>query len=583
MGFSKIYRLRNPLCDWDNSLITREKILSIIKSKTLRNLFLWILIFVAGAALRPYLEERAKHLAGKHSAAKELSYEVSAVAHYQKFELTDVAKSHGIGFFDLKLDDPLLSDYCLARIMLRNSKGPIISPIRFQVYIGTTLAKIMDVKFKIIRPANKSMAIVHSLPNLTWTLPKVLRPTLSWEPGDAGTTAGYCVYRSFLKDRGYGRVNDKLLTKPAYKIAEGRPQNLSQAYYRVTAVSVSGWEGGLTDPVVVPDSLAFLPYFSDSVSVYPEKKRKELSEPNEFTSLSKAMSKCSRSTVYIAHKRRKDIMQSEDLSNDPRVFYDDDLEFLKGKITISLPDGIDEDGAIEFLVLYKVLPGQKSDLSMKLQGMTGISLKRLVKPQPEKVKLGEKEDDRKDIKKSLTPARFYARSVNGAIYLIWQKPKSADYKGIRIFRSKKRDWEDLNRPGKELYRGPGLSKKILCTLIEKPPFEARGIPHQIARDEAGFFQPPPTEEEAQRSGLLPPRPTGLRLVDEVGAKGELMFGDDTVSPNTIYTYTLVAFDGSYNYSYPILLNASLEGAAEFERCTIQEPDPPKKDTSMKTP
>ncbi len=106
----------------------------------------------------------------------------------------------------------------------------------------------------------------------------------------------------------------------------------------------------------------------------------------------------------------------------------------------------------------------------------------------------------------------------------------------------------------------------MCTLIEKPPFEASGIPHQIARDEAGFFQPPPTEEGAQRSGLLPPRPTDLRLVDEVGANGELMFGDDTVSPNTIYTYTLVAFDSSYNYSYPILLNASLEGAAEFERC-----------------
>lgn len=567
-------------------MITREKILSVIKSKTFRNLLLWLLLFLAGAVLRPYLEETTKRLAEKRSGTMQLSYDVSTVAHYQKFELMDVAKSHEVGPFDLKLDDPLLSDYCLAKIMLRNRKGPINSPLRFEVSIGTTLAKILDVKPKIIRPANKSMTIVHSLPNLTWTLPKVLRPTLSWGVGDAGTTAGYCLYRSFLKDRGYGRVNDKLLTKPSYKmVAEDNSQNLSQAYYYLTIVSVSGWESDPSDPWVIPESLAFVPYFSDSVSVYPDKKRIELSEPNEFTSLPEAMSKLMW-PKFIVHKRRKDILQSENLSNDPRVFYDDDLEFLKGKLTISLPDGIDEDGAVEFLILYKVLPGEKSDLGLKLQGMIGISLKRIGKPQPEKVKLADKKDDKKDIKKSLTPVVVYARSVNGAIYLIWEKPENPNYKGVRIFRSKKRDWYGLNRLGKELYQGPGLSKRIVCTFIENTPIQTSRMPHQSTR-EAVLLKPPPTkEEEAQRvrlTGPAPPRALNIRLIAEVGAKGELMFADDTVSPKTIYTYALFAFDGSYNYSFPILLNASLEGAAEFQRCTIQEPAPPKKDTPKEIP
>ena len=475
-----------------NSLIRRQKILSVIKSKTLRKLLRWLLIFVAGVVLGPYLEETAKQLAQKRSAAMELSYEVSAVAHYQKFEVTGVAKSQGIPSFDLKLDDPLLSDYCLTKIMLRNRKGPIKSPLRLEVYIGTPLAKIMDVKFKIKRPANKSMAIVNSLPNLTWAFRKVLRPTLSWNAGDPDTTAGYCVYRSFLRDRGYGRVNDKLLTRPIYKMAEGRLQNLSRGYYSVIVVSVSGTESGLSDPAVFPDYFAFNPTFSDSVSVYPGEKRAEVSEPDEFTSLSEAMSKFGRSKVYIVHKHRKDILQSEDLSNDPRVFYYDDLEFLKGKVTISLLDGIDEDGAIEFLILYKVLPGQKTDLSLKLQGMIGISLRRVGKLQQEDVKLDYR-DNKEDIKKSLAPVAVYTAWVNGGIYLIWQKPESADYKGVRIFRSEKRDWADMNRLGKKLYEGPGLSKRLVCPLIEKPPIQTNRVPYQITRDETVFFSATPDQ------------------------------------------------------------------------------------------
>ena len=234
-------------------MITREKILSVIKNKTLRNLLIWLLVFLAGAVLSPYLAEMAKRLAEKRSGIMELGYDVSTVAHYQKFELMNVATSHEIGPFDLKLDDPLLSNYCLAKIMLRNRKGPINSPLRFEVSVGTTLAKILDVKSKIITPANKSIAIAHSLPNLTWALPKVLRPKLSWNAGEVDTTLGYCLYRSFLKDRGYGRVNDKLLTEPTYKmVAEDNPQNLSKAYYRVTTVSVSGLESDPTDPLVIP-------------------------------------------------------------------------------------------------------------------------------------------------------------------------------------------------------------------------------------------------------------------------------------------------------------------------------------------
>jgi hypothetical protein len=49
----------------------------------------------------------------------------------------------------------------------------------------------------------------------------------------------------------------------------------------------------------------------------------------------------------------------------------------------------------------------------------------------------------------------------------------------------------------------------------------------------------------------------------------------------MYTYTLIAFDGSNNYSYPILLNASLEGAAELMHCNVTNLT--KKDISIEIP
>ena len=532
---------------------------------------------------RPYLVETIKQLAEKRSAAMELTYEVSTVAHYQKFELTDVAKSQGISFFDLKLDDPLLSDYYLAKITLRNRRRSINSSLRFEVSTETRQAKIIDVKFKIIRPTNKSVAVVDSLPNLTWALPRVLKPEFSWQEGEPGEIAGYYVYRSFMKDRGYGRINHELLTQPSYEFGGISVENLSQAYYRVSAVGINGFESGLSESVIkFPDLIALGSYFKDSVSIFPDQNEEKLSKLNRFASLSKAMAKSSPSTVYIVHKKRKDIVNKDNLLNDPRVFYDDDLEFLKGKVRISLLDGIDEDGEIDILVLYKVLPEERSDLNLKLQGMTGINLRRVGKTQPEIIQIDDKKSTQKDEKRVLTPAEVKTYLGKGVIFLVWKKPESSDYKGVRIFRSKKRNWEDLNNLGKELYNGPGFSQEITCEMKQRHPIRKSNVADQSTRDHALFFRPPDTKKEAQRPKLAPSPPKGLRFVDVLGVKGELNYGDNTASPDTVYTYTLIAFDKNNNYSYPILLNACLDRTAEDTRCAVVR-DLPRKDSSTKIP
>ena len=558
----------------------RERIVSIIKSKKTLGVLGFFGTFVLGVVVRPYLEVSVKNIAEKRYSLKELTYEVSKIAHYQKFELREVAESQGIEFFNLKLDDPFLSDYYLAKIILRNRKGSINSSLRFEVSTDTRLAKIIDVKFKITRPANKSVAIVHSLPNLMWALPKVLPLQFNWEEGEPSHIAGYYIYRSFIKDRGYGRINHELITKSSYEFGGVNVENLSQVYYRVSAVGVDGPESELSEPITFPDLIAFGSYFKDSVSIIPDQDKKNLSKLNQFASLPEAMAKSSPSTIFIVSSYRKEVLRKENLSNDPRVFYDDDLEFMKGKVKISLPNGIDEGGEINIFVLYKLLPGERSDLNMKLQEMTEINIERAGKTQSEVIQIDDKKNIEKDKKRSLTPTQVRTYLGKGTIFLVWRKPESPDFKGVRIFRSKKRNWEDLINLGKELYHGPGLSQQIMCEMKRRQPIQKS----KVVRDYVSFFKPPDMKEEAQRSKLVPSKVVGLRLEYVLSIEGELNYADNTASPNTIYTYTLIAFDKSNNYSYPILLNASLDSTAEDTRCVIiEKPVEKRRDSSTEMP
>jgi hypothetical protein len=445
------------------------------------------------------------------------------------------------------------------------------------VHIGRESAKIIDVKFKIIRPTHKTIGIIHSLPNLTWALPKTVAPAMAWDMGrDAYKTAGFHVYRSFLKDRGYGRIEHKLLKEPHYEAEKNSSESLPQGFYRVRVVGINGLESGLSDEFLsFPEALASAEYFKNAVYISPNKDKRKLSKPNEYASLSDAMARSnSPQTVYIVKQRRQDIAKGENLSNDPRVFYEDDLRFLKGEVTISLFDGIDEDAEIEILVLCKLGPEEKDDLSLNLKGATGINLKKIGKIQPKIRDTDKKTDAVINKRYSLTPAEVNAYSANGIIYLVWQKPEGDDYRGVRIFRSEKRHWNDLNNPGKEVYQGIGFSKIIECTLLESQPIEIRDESNQITGNKALNFQPPAKPSEL-------PAPKGFRMIKSsplsiVGAKGELSFGDNKVSPNTIYTYTLIAFDRDHNYSYPVLLNTSIEGASENRRCMVKENNPTSK-------
>jgi hypothetical protein len=316
---------------------------------------------------------------------------------------------------------------------------------------------------------------------------------MNWDVGnEAYKTAGFHVYRSFLRDRGYGRIEHKLVREPYYEIKESSSESLPQGFFRIKAVGINGLESGMSDELMsFPETLASAEYFKNSVYIVPGIDKSKLTKPNEYASLSDAMTKNnSPQTVYIVKQRRQDIVKGENLSNDPRVFYEDDLRFLKGEVTISLLDGIDEDAEIEILVLYKLEPEAKDNLSLNLKGATGINLKKVGKMQPKTRDIDKKTDAAINKRYSLTPAEVNAYSASGVIYLVWQKPEGTDYRGVRIFRSEKRRWDNIDNLGKEVYQGMGFSKIIECTLMESRPIEISHGSNQIMGNKALNFRPP---------------------------------------------------------------------------------------------
>ena len=120
--------------------------------------------------------------------------------------------------FDLRLDDQILADYYLIKVRLRNLGQAIKSTLKFAFTIKNGMTKLIDVQHRVIRPANKSLKIVNSLPPLKWKLPTgVNKLEFAWDPEEEMDGMVYNIYRSFSEKVGYGRINDQRIETPRFE------------------------------------------------------------------------------------------------------------------------------------------------------------------------------------------------------------------------------------------------------------------------------------------------------------------------------------------------------------------------------
>lgn len=556
---------------WDNI---------VSKSGKMRNskFYLYLafcLTLFCGYLLNPFISRTVEHFTQKLFSTKQLSYEVTSISSYKKYKLAKVAKMEGLNPFSLNLDDPILTDYYLIKVRLRNEGDVIKDTLNFNVSFNKPRTKIIDIKYNIISPVNKSLKLIHSLPSLlTWKLPENMDSKyIVWNQDSLDTVAGFNVYRSIQKNVGYGRVNERLLLQQKFQIPIESLNNLSTFYYTVTAVGINGLESDFHNtPMKFPNILAFYPFFEDVSWITPSAVldyKADGSYKYPFHSLSEAITSTSKSTIFLVDKIRKDIVNSQNISSDVTTFYKDDLRFLNGKAEVKLLNGIDEHANIQIFFLCKVMPGEEIDLSLNLEGAPDVRFKRLVEKSLHNVRMKNNSAIINNPKALLTPSVVKAYLGQNTIYLVWEKPQSLTYKGVRIFRSIKREIADKTNLGEELYDGPGYTN-TLCykytsgsrdSLVEN---ELKQKNNEIYRPLVYGSLPPP------RKGENPPpgSPTGLgaSYTMEVKVDDSFYFADKEISSDMVYTYTVYAYGDNGLYSYPILINASLSDWVEGSDC-----------------
>jgi hypothetical protein len=532
--------------------------------------FPWLLTFILGTIASPFLSETGKLIALKYFHSSKITYQVLSISKHRIDELSGISESYVINNFNLKLDDPILDDYYLIRVLITNERDPIKSPITFYVNTENDKSKILDLKIKLVEPSNKNIKIIHSLPDLKWMIPAKYTPKLSWEvTGSLSGTSGFNIYQSFLKDVGYGRVNDTLIRKMAYEYPIDPSRLLSPFYCKISSIGIYGEETKLSAEIKFPDLFAVSPFFKEVVWINPAEKN--VSNPDgtldaPFTSLSEAISNRKGSSVFIFNQRKSNILGKDNLLNKSEftILYKEDLDFLKGKISFSIPTGLDEDAKVELFLLCKMIPNDKTEFKLALEGSPEIKFVKRGEQKKFHFPVISKSEEEK-IKYDLTPAIIKSYPGKDGIYLVWERPNSTSYKGVRIFRSARKKAADTLNLGKDIYEGVGFPGPLLWNFTGKS-VEEFDLDRLYLGKVIPNLEPPPKKIKNEDIDLH--SPTGLRIIgiEEITGKDSFYFVDKDVSPTEEYTYTIYSYNDGEKYSIPVLVNASLKDWSEMNDC-----------------
>jgi len=519
--------------------------------------------FLGGVIATVYLQETIRDFL----STNQLSYEVVSVSKLNKRELSDFAVAERLGF-NLSLDDPILSDYFLIMTRLRNEGEAINGPVKFSVSLGTPLAKFLDIKHKVTSPKNKAIPISHSILPLNWNLGVEgdLEFHFAW---DDTPQVGFSVYRSAAKDVGFGRITETVLARPSFSVKH-QPDNLSTIYYAVSSINCWG-ESSLSDSVQVsvPVWLATQASFENVVWVdldAPSSDPQNGSKNSPYSSLSDVFEKSDEpSRTIIVVQNRQELTSYQNLPEDYKVLYMDDLAFLKGRAELTFLTGIDEDANILLYFLFKSGPDTDFDFTLTLEGSPDVRFNRLDDgnssyknvPEPKPKKL------------SLTPLRAAAYLGDQIVYIVWEPPEESDYEGVRIFRSPRQAFDESENLGDEIYDGLGSTEILRCECDT-----ATSRWEEMDTSQWGRIRPiEPTPKIPRPS---PPGNLNFGKLDvPINSKGENLlpfFADDTASPGKSYTYTLFAYNSEEVYSLPVRTNVYVGDRFPIRNCHAEPSD-----------
>jgi hypothetical protein len=515
-----------------------------------------IITLVIGAAIMFFFQEPLKRYLYD---SKELRYEVLSSQELNKPELLQlVLTNFRQAKLDFSMDDNFIPSYHYTVLELRNVGNFIKDDLLFDIDFKNVNIKILGVLCKMIEPEEREMEAEITRPPLKYEIQGDDKDTadvkIRWSITDP--QGGAIIYRSYIKDGGFGRRNPTLILNDFFfeKAKKG-----NSYYYSVTNQGYSGQESELAEIIFVP-----VPEFMFNRSSFKETKIIDAAYPDgeiEAKALlfkfNKVKTKLKSNGKIFVDMDRKDFsrISFEKIDKLP-VYFKDDVKFLHGKTTIQLSNIMKKARIRLYIISKTYLKHNNYNLILSLRDPKDIELKRI----ESKSKKINGEDKPPLGKELLTPHDVKVFIGKGEIVLRWVIPKSKNYRGVRIFKSL------YSRPsgdlfwGDELYEGEGVRGIIMTPELLKLRELHKKV--RINEKKSSFpfarFEPPPRKSQSKEDlPPLPGPPTGLRVtgfgIILNGYGGELMpfYEDKKVTLGNSYVYTLVAYDDKGNYSYPI--------------------------------
>ena len=408
-----------------------------------------------------------------------------------------------------------------------------------------------------------------SIPRLTWDHESRDHAfVMTWDRSSSTGVLGYHLYRSSNRDVGYGQFGPGLINATCIGL---NLRHLVPGYYAIAAVGVAG-PGRLSSPLRIPEGLAFHPRFKDAALIDPDH-APDLACTRPCTriyrSLEEALRSESSSGVFVTPRRRDEIagLLVSNRSSDVRMYFGEDLDFLRGTVEAFLPGGLDSRGEIDLEFLSKTLPGSDPDLQLSL---VAPKMKFSRRAGPADALRGQRGTD-EEKKRSLTPESITATRGDKSVSLVWPHMSAPPYEGIRVFRALWVDGTPSHPLGEEIYEGPVSEGTVRCALDGSVDTKAQREPVIGSVALAPNEPPQRTTGTGNRITMTPSSPTSPGVRSGSPGLRTFYFSDQCRVPRKgTFKYTLYTFDGQGNYSFPIEINASMAGSASGLACAPVE-------------
>jgi hypothetical protein len=453
----------------------------------------------------------------------------TAISRHTRTGLDKLVRTLGIQKFDLSLDDPLLDDYYLITLRIQNGDTAVEQPLTFAIFTGVEHSKILNIQQRVLRPRNKAVKMKHSIPQAQWTWPESgVKSKFTWDYVSIGEERmGFNIYRSLLRDSGYGRVNSTLIDSTNWEMVEKARSELFPAYYKLSAVSELWGESDLGEPVEVQNLAPFTSFV-----------RKEA--------------------------LGKEAIRAASSNQTTNPLDESERRFAQGRVDITFINGLDSGADLKVYLLCKIPPGSELAPSVMLDGSPSVRFELRDKASPIRSSAVQFQPDK--LRAALTPIAVTYYSSSESIYLTWKKPKGKEFEGVRIFRTPERQLGNLQELSQEqeIYDGAGINESISLTPLKN---EGVVFPRPSPRSEGALRLRGPTPrpkpvpssppaDSTEQGPLKPPDPPkNLRIVLELNLDADYYI--DNRSERKTFTYVVYGYDRDGNLSYPVFVNASM--------------------------